>query len=214
MEPEKKTLEESLQEELEQLRKSNEGTQDLIKRWGTEMGEARKQQEEISKAADLLKSLEEKIASLEGATGSPKGAGVAEPNDEPDVDELESSLTEAQRKAAQDAYEAADDADKKLIVENETVRRQFFIEAKSADSGVPESPWKKLASGSAPEEDLDNKIKSLFNAEKARSKKVPGGPRGGSGGDFTPEEPVERRTVPVAGGGVLDAIKRSNDREQ
>lgn len=180
-------------EQIDKLVKMNDDAQSYIKRRDEEVGELRKNldemKEKISQAAKPEGGGEHKDLGKDGGDKSNQSLG-----------ELQASLSEDQRKAAEQLWKQLDEAKRSLIYNDEDALKEFYRSAGEAEQTAPESPWKNPQKPKQKKLSLADEVKELWNKNKE--------------GTATPAEPGKGIDVPeqrkdknvARGAGVLQAI--------
>lgn len=181
-------------EERDHFKEHNAKAQKIIQRQGSELG-------------DLRKGTPSKITE-DSETGGNSGSSGSEIT----LAELEATLTEEQKAAAEQAFQNATPEEKEAFVANPETRKKLLIEAKRSVRSVPSSLFGSTSNGdpAASASADEQRIKELFNAEKNRSTFYPSGSGGGTvpaTGDKGDDDEVTYAR-PVGTGGVLNRINR------
>jgi chromosome segregation ATPase len=193
---------EALEKEREALQKKVDGLDSLNGKRGTEIGEVRKQLEDISALKDAIKSLTEDRDAVKKELEALKSKAPVGGKDTPPpdkklsdkelADKLESELTDAEKKDVEDLFNKLPDADKKAFVDDDTFRVAVLKQAKAGNGEVnPNGPWRVKKPVAPPSgEELERRVKELFKTHRA------GGPlieqRGGGYGERKPaQDPIK-----------------------
>lgn len=173
--------------------------EDMIKKQSAEVGDGRKEKDELAvttkklaeelieahkaeKEAQLkVSKANEELAELreKGPTGEPQ---KTRQTTEERIKALESKLTDKDREAMDKAISNADDATKAEI-ESDDKTYLLFLEELRASNPEPSVPrWRKTPE-TKPADDNDARrksIKKMFENEQRRADYIPGGPSGGT----------------------------------
>ena len=199
----------ALETELAATKKEMVGVQELLKKWSNEQGEVRKGQEKVESLTKTIDELQKTINDLKAGLEASGGKGKTEKTEQT-VDDIESGLTDDQRKLTEVAFANASPEDKQKILSNDEFRKQFLLKAVESIPAIPDSPWKKSKTakkGSDSSSDEDKRITALFNQAKENKGFIPSGSQSGrntggsSGGSGGSSKRVER-----ASGGILDHL--------
>lgn len=168
--------------ELEKANGRVAGAEKKFSEWASEVGEIRKERETLQKALSdaqvaitEMKKVSEGKSVPPGKTGDGTGGGGGEEKPE----DIESALTESQRKAGEVAFAALSDAEKVKYAGDPAFRVAFLKRLVQAAPVVPASPWtttgepKQKAKG---RDGVDAILDRVF-AKKKQTSFVPDGPR-------------------------------------
>jgi chromosome segregation ATPase len=173
---------EELQEKFEALEKAHtdktkelDGLQSLKGKWSNEVGEVRKQIEDLTAREKVVaEKLEAATKELESLKSKPAGKTENPPpapklSDKELADKLESDLTDAEKKDVEGLYNKLPDSEKKAFVEDDTFRVAVLKQAKTGSGQVnPNSPWRVVKPAPPPSsEELENRVKELFKKHRA-----------------------------------------------
>lgn len=164
-------------------------------------------QKVIQKQGAELGDLRKKVTTESPATGN-KQEPSASVQKEETVEEIESSMTEEQKKVADEAYKKATPEEKVEFANNPEARKRLLKFAKQTIISAPESLWSKPSTVNVSQNATEDRIRELFGKQKEINSYTPPGSktRGYSGSaNVDDEEKVKSR--PVGGHGVLQAIK-------
>jgi chromosome segregation ATPase len=182
-----------LKEKLEKESNRVQNAEKKFNEWSNELGDIRKQREELKVAlADAQKMLEDLKAAPLKAGHKPEG------NEAEDLDTVEKSLSESQRKVVEEGFNALTDAEKKRYEEDPKFRLVFLKRSQELAPVIPTSPWKTAPKKQTPDVGVDEILNRVFDKKK-RSSFVPPGSSGGIvnmvKGQPMPYEPPEDTRV-------------------
>ena len=187
-------------EERDHFKEHNEKAQKIIQKQGSELGELRK------------------------VTGKPapkgEGASQEQASQGESLEEVEASLTDEQRQAADEAYQRASDEEKAQFANDSEARKKLLLTAREVVKVVPKSLWDKPAKKPHVGESIDLTIRKLFEKQKKRESYSPPG-AGSSGSHPKPTgEAGEEREDRFAGirstvgsHGVLEAVRLAREKK-
>jgi len=182
-----------------------ENAEKIFKEHSTEVGDARKKAKADEELITSLKKEVEELKTTLGAGGTGKKTTAEEKVET--ADEIEASLTDEQRLAAEAAYKAAPEDIKVKITEDQQFRLRFFKEAREGVKVVPADPWKKPAAKPAKKDDEDKTVKSLFDRVLKRERGMPPGGSGTAHRSGVEDEPQRTRIDASGGQGVLAGLR-------
>lgn len=171
---------EKLRGELDKEKKRVENAQSKINEWGNEIGELRKERDELKKTMDEAK---ETIASLKNVvtkapeTKSDHTTDAKVTDENPDT--VEKSLTEEQRKAGEEAFNALNNAEKLQYDSDPKFRLSFLKRLQESEPVIPKSPWKTAAKKKTEEASGYQSILDRVFQKKKQASFVPGGSQSG-----------------------------------
>lgn len=171
-----KDLVDKLTKQVDDKAKELDGLQKLKGSWSNEVGEVRKQNEDLvaslKAATEKLDSVTKEVEALK--SNSQAGKTVNPPpepklSDKELADKLESKLTDAEKKDVEALFAKLPDADKKAFVEDDAFRVAVLKQAKAGDGKVnPNSPWRVVKPATPPSsEELENRVKELFKKHQS-----------------------------------------------
>lgn len=167
--------------ELADLKKKIDGLDSLNGKRGTEIGEVRKQLEELAELKKAITDLKEDRDALKKELDEVKTLKSKEPegkkdtsppepklSDKEKAEKLESELNEDERKEVEGFVSKLTADDRKRFVSDDAYRVAVLSQVKSKEDGVnPDSIWrippKKKASG----DDLEKTVSELFKKYKS-----------------------------------------------
>lgn len=123
------------EKEVERLSKMHEADQDFLKKREAEVGDLRKE------VAELAEKISEQPA--RGSEGkSPKASEVDDESNQT-LEELEASLTDAQRAKVEEVWNSFPEKRRAELYEDDDALKELYSTVKDVEKAVPESPWKK-----------------------------------------------------------------------
>lgn len=193
----------ALNEKLEAAEKRVEDSQEMIHKQSEEVGEARKGSAEVTKqvaelTAELVKAnrevreaqaailkASEELAELKKAKGPESGEGNTQAKPKT-VEELVDSLTPAEQKKLDEAWENADEETRKAIKGDQKLYKSFVSQAKEAvveEAKSDLSSWRNTPvreSSNTDSTDIEKTVRELFKKQKQSTQYVPPGSNGGN----------------------------------
>jgi len=174
---------EDLKKENEDLKKGNqkllsqvEGVEKLAKTWSNEVGEQRKQLEEIRKlvtetgSQNIPKEVLDRIATLEDTIRKGQESRREQPKD---ITELKNQMTEEQRAKADEAFKQLPVEERIQIDKDPELQREFLNAAVLSAPTVPTSLFSDSMKSPSP----TNRFLKMFNLAEEESTFMPGGGR-------------------------------------
>jgi len=172
-------LVEGLTKRLTDKEKEIDGIQALKGKWSGEVGDVRKQLEELTELKDTVKTLTEDRDSVKKeleALSSKEPAvkreeqppPVSKVSDKELADKLESELTDAEKKEVEGFIVNLTPDDKKRFVSDDTFRVAVLEQAKTGNGkAAPDSIWRVTSKKKDSREDLKSVVADLFKKHKS-----------------------------------------------
>ena len=179
---------------VEELEAQLQSQETLISGWKTEIGDARKKNEESErKLADALKKAEDlgKLLEAKISTGTTKSGDDTKMNQEPEQkpEDIEKALTVDEQKVLDDVFaEVKTRADKgdleamatiRKITQDPLYRTEFLRQAQAVTVSVP-ATWRKEPERKTGDSSDKESIAKLFETQRKKSSFVPPGSSGGA----------------------------------
>lgn len=162
-----------------------------------ELTAARKAERETQ---ELVRNLQKELDELRKKIGSKAEEGNN--RNEASADDIEASLTEAERKFVESKWKELTEDQREAYLKDDEVRKAALMEAKATVAkAAPDlsSPWKKPAQKTPSGEGVKDEIRKMFQSEAKRARNLPDGSHGGSPRSGSGNQPVSRARREVSG---------------
>jgi len=190
-----------LKADIEKANKRVEDSQSKINAWGNELGEIRKERDNLkssfdetkkvlTEAQDLIKALKEQKDAPPTQAGDKTGKEKGKPGTAEDIERM---LNDDQRKVGEIAFNDLNDAEKLQYENDPDFRLSFLKRVVESSPVIPTSPW-KTAPKKKEEEPSGHKeiLDRIFTRKKQNSFMPPGS----MGGAARPKESSYERPEP------------------